>query len=93
VTAFLELVGSRDAVVMYFTVAFVFGFVPGAVLRLIVRVYPKDDPRRHERIGELYARPRYERPSSSVSSWSSRSGRPSCSPARPAGQHVRVRQG
>ncbi len=41
---------------------FVFGFAPGAALRLIVRLYPKGDPRRQEMIAELYAVPRWERP-------------------------------
>jgi DNA-binding CsgD family transcriptional regulator len=40
----------------------VFGFAPGAVLRLIVLAYPRDDPRRRELLGELYAVPRIERP-------------------------------
>jgi DNA-binding transcriptional MerR regulator len=40
----------------------VWGFAPGAVLRLIVLAYPRDDPRRRELLGELYAVPRIERP-------------------------------
>jgi hypothetical protein len=40
----------------------VFGFAPGAVLRLIVLVYRRDNPRRRELPGELYAVPRIERP-------------------------------
>lgn len=40
----------------------VFGFAPGAVLRLIVLAYRRDDPRRHELLGELYHVPRVERP-------------------------------
>jgi hypothetical protein len=40
----------------------VYGFAPGAALRVIVRVYPKGHPRRNELIGELYSRPRWERP-------------------------------
>jgi Uncharacterized protein conserved in bacteria (DUF2314) len=40
----------------------VFGFAPGAALRLIVLAFPRDDPRRHELQGELYAVPRIERP-------------------------------
>lgn len=39
-----------------------FGFAPGALLRLIVLLYPRDHPRRRELIGELYAYPRIERP-------------------------------
>jgi DNA-binding transcriptional MerR regulator len=41
---------------------FASGFAPGAVLRLIVLLFPKDDPRRMELLGELHAVPRLERP-------------------------------
>jgi hypothetical protein len=44
------------------TALVVFGFAPGAVLRLIVLAYPRDDPRRRELPGELYVVPRIERP-------------------------------
>jgi hypothetical protein len=40
----------------------VFGFAPGLLLRLIVLIFPKDDPRRAELHGELYSVPRFERP-------------------------------
>ncbi len=40
----------------------VFGFAPGAVLRLIVLAFPRDDPRRRELLGELYRVPWIERP-------------------------------
>jgi hypothetical protein len=40
----------------------VFGFAPGAALRLIVLCYRRDNPRRRELISELYAVPRIERP-------------------------------
>src|SRR5256885_9658464 len=40
----------------------IFGFAPGAVLRLIVLAFRRDDPRRRELLGELYAVPRIERP-------------------------------
>lgn len=40
----------------------VFGFAPGAVLRLIVLLYRHGNPRRLELLGELYAVPRIERP-------------------------------
>jgi hypothetical protein len=40
----------------------VFGFTPGLLLRLIVLAFPRDDPRRDELLGELYAVPRFERP-------------------------------
>ena len=43
-------------------VVVVFGFAPGFCLRLIVRAYPPDDPRRDELIAELYAVPSIKRP-------------------------------
>jgi DNA-binding transcriptional MerR regulator len=35
---------------------------PGFILRLVVRLYPKGNPRRMELIGELYAMPHWRRP-------------------------------
>lgn len=43
-------------------VAAVFGFAPGAALRLIVLAFPRSDPRRRELLAELRAVPRLERP-------------------------------
>ena len=40
----------------------VFGFAPGALLRLIVLAFDRDDPRRQELLAELYAVSRIERP-------------------------------
>ena len=40
----------------------VFGFAPGAALRLIVLFYRRDNSRRRELLGELYSVPRIERP-------------------------------
>ncbi len=40
----------------------VWGFAPGALLRVIVLAFHRDDPRRHELLGELHAIPRIERP-------------------------------
>lgn len=40
----------------------VFGFAPGAVLRLIVLAFPREDPRRRELLAELHAVPRFDRP-------------------------------
>jgi hypothetical protein len=40
----------------------VFGFAPGAVLRLIVFAFHRDDPRRSELLAEVHAVPRLERP-------------------------------
>jgi hypothetical protein len=39
-----------------------FGFAPGAVLRMIVLVFRRDDPRRTELLAELPHVPRIERP-------------------------------
>jgi tetratricopeptide (TPR) repeat protein len=39
----------------------VFGFFPGFVLRLLVLLYPADDPRRRELVAELYVLGRMER--------------------------------
>lgn len=36
------------------TVMLTLGFAPGFVLRLLVRIYPRDDPRRRELVAELY---------------------------------------
>jgi hypothetical protein len=40
----------------------VFGFAPGALLRLIVLAFHPDDPRRRELLAELHAVPRIDRP-------------------------------
>jgi Uncharacterized protein conserved in bacteria (DUF2314) len=40
----------------------VFGFAPGALLRLIVLAFPREDPRRRELLAELHAVHRLERP-------------------------------
>jgi len=42
--------------------ATVFGFGPGAALRLIVLAFPRSDPRRRELLAELRAVPRLKRP-------------------------------
>ncbi len=62
VTDLVALVSSREALVSYGLTLLVFGFLPGSVLRLIVLLYPRDDPRRRELIGELYAMKRISRP-------------------------------
>jgi hypothetical protein len=54
-----------DAIVSWraFLVALVvFGFAPGALLRLIVLAFHRDDPRRNELLAELHRVPRLERP-------------------------------
>jgi hypothetical protein len=43
-------------------VVLIFGFLPGFMLRLIVKVYPPDHPRRRELVAELYTIKRIERP-------------------------------
>lgn len=40
----------------------IYGFAPGFALRLLVKLYPKDDPRRHELVAEMYAVNRLWRP-------------------------------
>ena len=40
----------------------VFGFAPGALLRVIVVAFRRDDPRRRELLAELHAVPRIDRP-------------------------------
>jgi hypothetical protein len=40
----------------------VFGFAPGFVLRLLVMVYPRDDPRRRKIVDKLYTYPYWRRP-------------------------------
>jgi hypothetical protein len=40
----------------------VFGFAPGALLRVVVLAFRRDDPRRSELLAELHAVPRLERP-------------------------------
>jgi hypothetical protein len=40
----------------------IFGFAPGMLLALIVRLFHEDDPRRGEFQAELYVVPRWERP-------------------------------
>jgi tetratricopeptide (TPR) repeat protein len=41
--------------------AVIFGLVPGVALRLMVLLYPKDDPRRRELVAELYTLDRMRR--------------------------------
>jgi len=57
----VELV--RDGALPWFLLTLlVFGFAPGFVLRLLVLLYPKRNPRRRELVAELYEVPRIERP-------------------------------
>lgn len=47
---------------LFLVALIVFAFLPGLTLRFVVRLYPKGHPRRKELLGELYARPYWERP-------------------------------
>lgn len=60
--AIADLISLKGIWSTLFMTCLVFGFAPGAVLRLSVLWLPKDDPRRRELIGELYAMKRWERP-------------------------------
>lgn len=59
VTTMVDVVASWPT---FLLLLMVYGFAPGAVLRLIVLAYPKGDPRRDELLAEVYAVPRAERP-------------------------------
>jgi len=61
VTELVEVV-SGATLPAFLTALLVFGFAPGFVLRLIVKLYPKNDPRRRELVAELYALPHLMRP-------------------------------
>ena len=58
VRVLIELITSPRSFVV---IVVVFGFLPGFVLRLLVRLYPNDHPRRRELPNELYFLPRWER--------------------------------
>lgn len=58
----VELLGAIASWQTLLLVVTAFGFTPGFVLRSIVRIYPKDDPRRTELLAELYSLKRLERP-------------------------------
>lgn len=58
----LAPLASWTSVGFFGLIVFVFGFAPGAVLRVVVRCYPADSPRRQELLAELYEVPRLERP-------------------------------
>ncbi|MFI6365240.1 hypothetical protein ACIBG0_21085 [Nocardia sp. NPDC050630] len=51
----LELASSWQSITTLLMAVGVFGFCPGFILRLLVKVYPKDDARRRELPAELYA--------------------------------------
>ncbi|MGW1741030.1 hypothetical protein ACWCPQ_19730 [Nocardia sp. NPDC001965] len=58
----LEIVASWQGLTAFLTAVAMFGFFPGFLLRIMVRIYPADDPRRRELPAELYAVPRLVRP-------------------------------
>ncbi|WP_063127429.1 hypothetical protein [Nocardia fusca] len=61
-TTLLEIVASWQSLAAFLVAVATFGFFPGFLLRLLVRLYPPGDPRRHELPAELYAVPRLVRP-------------------------------
>ncbi|MGA6207622.1 hypothetical protein ACPESR_23015 [Nocardia testacea] len=61
-TTLLETVASWHSLAAFLGAVATFGFCPGFLLRLLVRLYPAGDARRRELIAELYAVPRLVRP-------------------------------
>lgn len=61
-TAIVDLVEKLTSWHSLALILVVFGFAPGFVLRGLVRIYPKDDPRRAELLAQLYVLKRTERP-------------------------------
>ncbi len=57
-----EILGVPGALGAFCLALVIFGFAPGLALSLILRLLPRDDPRRRELHAELYAVPRWERP-------------------------------
>lgn len=55
----LEAVASWQTLLMCLAI---FGFAPGFVLRILVRLYPVGDPRRQELVAELYVLNHFQRP-------------------------------
>ena len=47
---------------LFLLAIFIYSICPQWILRVLVLVYDKDDPRRHELLGELYGVPRHARP-------------------------------
>ncbi|MET8798114.1 hypothetical protein ABZV91_16965 [Nocardia sp. NPDC004568] len=61
-TTLLETVASWHGLAAFLVAVAIFGFFPGFLLRLLVRLYPAGDARRRELTAELYAVPRLLRP-------------------------------
>jgi Mg-chelatase subunit ChlI len=59
VSEYLDLVKLLPA---FLLALLIFGFAPGFILRLLLLLYPRDDARRAELLGELYAMSRVKRP-------------------------------
>lgn len=57
-----EVVSLKGLWSTLFMTCLVFGFAPGAILRLAVLMFPSGNDRRRELIAELYVVPRWERP-------------------------------
>lgn len=57
-----QLLGASGAIGLFVSSLLIFGLAPGMVLAVIVKLFPKDDPRRRELQAELYVVPRWERP-------------------------------
>jgi cell division protein FtsW len=57
-----DLLGAMVSWRTFLLALLVFGFAPGALLRVIVRAFGRDDSRRRELLAELHAVPRLERP-------------------------------
>jgi len=57
-----ELLDSLVSLPTLLLAILIYGFAPGFLLRLLVLVYERDDPRRGELIAQLYDVPRLERP-------------------------------
>ena len=53
---------SLQAWPLFFVAPLIYGFAPGLLLRLIVRAFHPEDPRREELLAEVHAVPRLERP-------------------------------
>lgn len=58
----VDLLNSIASFWTFLLAVVVYGFAPGFLLRLLVLVYERDDPRRKELIAELYEVPRLKRP-------------------------------
>ncbi|WP_344923597.1 hypothetical protein [Saccharopolyspora gregorii] len=57
-----ELISAAASWQSLVTILIVFGLAPGILLRLILLVYPKGDPRRIEHLASLYKMSWWERP-------------------------------